>query len=213
MSSQKIIGLVVIGLIILGIFYYTATIFTPRAEAPEVSQVAPTETVKREQIGLSFAYPTGDTGFTLIEPPAATSSALLASFMLFPTVPYRGLKEKTEPGEVPAGIHIFVFSTPKTAKTETEATTTATEDRMTRLLKWANDNNSITSVTKAKTSPATVTLDGLKTLQYQADGLYQQDIYLTSYKNRVYMLVGQYTDMNDYTYTAFQELLKTVAFE
>ena len=57
-----------------------------------------------------------------------------------------------------------------------------------------------------------VEIDGIKALHYQADGLYQQDVYLVSYKDRVYMFVGQYNDMTEVTYTSFQELIKSISF-
>ena len=86
-------------------------------------------------------------------------------------------------------------------------------DRVTRLQNWAIDNDILTSFTKAKATPDIIELDGTKALHYQADGLYQQDIYLVSYKNRAYMFVGQYDAPSDITKTAFDELIGTVTFE
>ena len=104
-------------------------------------------------------------------------------------------------------MNIFIFAL------DEKATTTEDVSRITELQNWASDNSIVTAIKLAKKTPDVVDLDGVKALHYQADGLYQQDIYLLSYKARVYMFVGQYDKDMDYTYTAFQSLMKTVTLD
>ncbi len=167
------------------------------------------ETVTNDTVGLSFSYVPGEKGFTLTESPAG-ENGLLAAYVLIPTKEYQDFKASTDTREAPASISMLVYMLD-------EATSTASSgervDRITRLQNWAMDNSTLTAFGQAKATPDIIEVDGIKALHYQADGLYQQDIYLVSYKNRAYMLTGQYNDSADLTFTAFQELINTVSFD
>jgi hypothetical protein len=167
------------------------------------------ESVKNETVGLSFAYVSGDIGFSLIEPPIG-DRGLLAAYVLIPTKEYQDFKNAPESGEAPASVSVLVYSIDSATST---ATTSERLDRVTRLQNWAIDNNILTSFNHAKATPDIVEIDGIKALHYQADGLYQQNIYLVSYRSRAYMFVGQYDAATDITNTAFEELIKSVSFD
>ena len=132
----------------------------------------------------------------------------MKSYLLMPTKEFEAYKSRTDVGEAPANISLFVF----TLDTSANASTTG-ESRISQLQTWATDNSSFTSIKLAKNTPDVVEIDGVKALHYKADGLYQQDIYLAAYRGYVYMFVSQYDAETDMTYTAFQELLQTVTFE
>ena len=180
----------------------------------EAAEAALEQTVENDMLGLSFSYMGGPDGFTLVEPPAE-QKGILKAYLLLPTKSYQEYKTQEVPGEAPASMNVFVFTHEENqaTSTPTDASSTARADRMTRLKEWATTNATITSFTNAKSEPETVEIDGLKMLRYKADGLYQQDIYLASYKNQVYMFVGQYNEESDMTYTEFQKLMQTVSFD
>lgn len=176
------------------------------------AEAALEQKVQNDELGVSFSYTGGENGFTLVEPPAE-QVGILKAYLLLPVKAYEEYKAREVPGEAPAGMNIFVFTMADNATTSTDsASTGAKVDRLTRLQEWATTNTTITSYTAAKAAPETVEIDGLKMLHYKADGLYQQDIYLASYKNRAYMFVGQYNEEKDQTFTAFQALMQTVSF-
>lgn len=167
-----------------------------------------TEKVHNEAVGLGFSYQAGEAGLALFEPPL--SGNLLSAYLLMPQSDFEDYQAAdTEGREAPASIGVFVYALDAATTTESGERL----DRITRLQNWAMDNSTLTSFNQAKNTPDIVEIDGAKALHYQADGLYQQDIYLVSYKNRVYMFVGQYNDVKDMTYTSFAPFMETVAFD
>lgn len=196
-----IVALILIG--IAGLAYYQFV-----RNAADLSDI-PKEKVTNDTVGLSFSYPPSENGFSLVEPPVG-DIGLLAAYVLIPSKEYDDYKASTETREAPASISILVYALDSATST---ASSGERIDRVTRLQNWAIDNDILTSFTKAKATPDIIELDGTKALHYQADGLYQQDIYLVSYKNRAYMFVGQYDAPSDITKTAFDELIGTVTFE
>ena len=178
----------------------------------QASDEALKQTVENKALGLTFSYMGGADGFTLVEPPAE-QKGILKAYLLLPSKAYEAYKAQDTAGEAPAGMNVFVFTLEEDSATTTSAaTSTARADRMTRLQEWATTNTTITSYAAAKGAPETIEIDGLKTLHYKADGLYKQDIYLASYKNKAFMFVGQYNEESDQTYTEFQKLMQTVSF-
>lgn len=164
------------------------------------------QAVHSKDFGISFTYPMGNDGFTLIEPNGG-DKGMLKAYLMLPTTEYDSYKNGDD-SDAPAGMNVFVF-----ALQDATATSSETDTRISELQNWAADNNTLTQFKQAKNTPDVVELDGIKGLHYQAQGLYQQDVYLVSYKSRVYMMVGQYDKQTDHTYTAFQDLIKTVSFE
>lgn len=162
--------------------------------------------IERPDLGLSFAYQGGENGLSLIEPPAVPGQELLQAFILFPTSEYIEFQQAEEGREAPAGITIFVYEEP-------EPEESIELSRQERLEAWATERSGLTSYTRAISGVETVDLDGLNALFYQADGLYRQDIYLASYRGRIYVFIGQYNETDDFAHTTFKELMSTVTFD
>jgi hypothetical protein len=127
---------------------------------------------------------------------------------MIPTEEYAAFQSAEAGGETPASINVFVFTLEDVEVPEG----TEKPERITRLQNWAADNTALTSFSQALNTPDIVEIDGLKALHYRADGLYQQDVYLASYRGLVYMFVGQFNEETDLTYTAFQSLIASVSF-
>jgi hypothetical protein len=201
-------------LIIVGIAIATIVAFVGYhqfAGAPtEQDMAAEKQTVTNEEFGLSFSYLGGDAGFSLVEPAAV--GGIKKSYILIPTPEYKEFQKATEAGETPASISVLVFLLEEEEATST-GTSTERESRITRLQNWAIDNNILTSFNVAKATPDIVEIDSVKALHYQADGLYQQDIYLASYRNRVYMFTAQYNEAEDLTIASFPALIESISFD
>jgi hypothetical protein len=133
------------------------------------------------------------------------------TYLLIADSDYKDYAAATEPREAPASISVFILALEEAASST--ASTTERGSRITRLQNWAMDNKSLTSFHLTKTTPDIIEIDGVKALHYKADGLYQQDIYLASYKGMVYMFTAQYDKETDLTYKAFQEIMKSVSFD
>lgn len=204
---NKKIFLIVGAVALFGLLFFAYQQFTSY-QLDQAAEAVVKETVTNDELGLSFMYPTGETGFTLIEPPAG-ENGLLKAYLMMPTKAYQDLQASDDARETPASISVLIF----TLDEETlVGTSTERADRITRLQNWAIDNTSLTSFTTPKATPEIVEMDGLKAFHYQADGLYQQDIYLASYRGQVYMFATQYNEESDMTFTAFQELIASASF-
>jgi hypothetical protein len=165
------------------------------------------ETVTNKDYGFSFAYPKGDGGFTMVEP-NGEDKGIKKAYLMLPAEEFAQYQKSSNVGDAPAAMSVFVFSFDTGTTTDSKDTS-----RITELQNWAKDNSTLTSMKQAKGTPDVVDLDGIKALHYTADGLYQQDIYLLSYRGYVYMFAGQYNKTTDKTYTAFQDLIHSVSFE
>jgi hypothetical protein len=169
------------------------------------------ETVLADEFGFSFSYPVGDNGLTLIEPPIE-GNPFKKAYILMPDQDYEAFKLITGGTETPASVSVFVY------EFEDDETATGTDaiekpNRITRLQNWAKDNAQVTSFNLAKGTPDIIEIDSVKALHYKADGLYQQDIYLASYRGFIYMFTAQYNAETDITFQAFQEIIASVSFD
>jgi hypothetical protein len=144
------------------------------------------ETIARPEVTLSFTYPSGETAFSLAESVATSSGEVLAGYVLMPSDEYRAFTERGEEvRETPAAISVFVFSMEGVATSTETASGTVRLERLERLAAWATERDAITSFTRAQAPPEVVEIDGVNAYRYRADGLYQQEIYLASYQNRL----------------------------
>ncbi|MEY2665203.1 MAG: hypothetical protein RLZZ480_308 [Candidatus Parcubacteria bacterium] len=196
-----IIALAIAGIAILGYYQY-------QKRASDLTDVA-RETITNKDLALSFRYPAGERAFSVIES-SSPEEKLLKGYVLVPTKEYDEYTKSTEAREGPISISVLVYQLDEAPETGTSGEQL---DRVTRLQNWAIDNNTLTSFKVAKNPPEIVEIDGVKAFHYQADGLYQQDIYIASYKRRVYMFASSYNSELDITKTSFEELIKSVAFD
>lgn len=163
------------------------------------------ETAQNAELSIAFAYPGGEHGYSLIEPPVEEN--MLDAWILMPTADYASFKE-AESSDAPASMSVFIFSLP-----DEEASSEERAGRITRLQNWATDNKNITLIDRAYGTPDIVELDGVKALKYDTTGLFEQSIYLASYRSYVYMFVGQYNRPTDDIKQDFEELIASVRFE
>ena len=207
LSKQSLIIIGVVLLIITAVVGYQLF----KSYAPEGAPEGVLKTITDETYGISFSVPEGEEAFTIVEPPA-NQAGIQKSYVMLPTKAYNEYKNSENISEAPAGMNVFILTLEEERNTE-NATTAERADRMTRLKDWAMRFDGLTQYSQKKAEPEEVEIDGLKTLTYQVDGLYQQTIYLATYKNNVYMFVSQYNEESDMTKTAFDALLQSVSFE
>ncbi len=165
------------------------------------------ETASNEDISLAFTYPSGEAGYSLIEPPV--QGELIDAWIMMETPSYIKYQQGDK-SETPASMSVFVFKLPE------EATVAENEERagrITRLQNWANEKKNITYIDRAYGTPEIVEIDGVKALKYDTTGLFEQSIYLASYQSNVYMFVGQYDRPTDDIKQDFEALMASVKFE
>lgn len=202
-------------LIIIGVVLAIITVVVGyqlyKSYTPDTMSEGALKTIENETYGISFSFNEGEDAFTVVEPPE-NQAGIQKAYILLPTKAYNDYKDSEIISEAPASMNVFILTLEEVGNTE-NATSTERADRMTRLKDWAMRFDGLTQYSKKKAEPEEVEIDGLKTLKYQADGLYRQTIYLATYKNNVYMFVSQYNEESDVTRTAFDALLTSVSFD
>jgi hypothetical protein len=177
MSKKTLTIIIVVALIVAG--YFLVYDPTPR------ERVIETATVANVDYGLNFEYAAGADGYELIA--SATQDNALQSYVLIEKAALATFQ--AEGGETaPPTISVFVFQLPEEEDSE------ESPGRVTRLQNWAQANAGLTSFTDIYGTPKITEIDGVKALEYLTDGVYQQTIYLASYRGFVYMFGPTDTD-------------------
>jgi hypothetical protein len=166
-------------------------------------EVVVSERIERPELGIGFTFPSGEGAYSYIEPVFGTSTEgePLAAFVMIKSDAY------TDYMSAPPTMSIFIF--PELGESTSTAGTTS-PDRMTKIRTWAEENSGRTLYNLAQSAPEEVRIDGAKALHYKADGLYPNDVYITFYQNRYYLIIGQYDGESDPAYGIFKELVDSI---
>ncbi|MEY3784391.1 MAG: hypothetical protein RLZZ230_713 [Candidatus Parcubacteria bacterium] len=196
----------IILLIGVGFLVYSKVI-NPYLDSRTVTAVVPT-TIENTDMDFAFTYPSGEEGYTVIEPPIATTSTdgIKKIYLILNTAEYITFQTADAGGEAPPLISIFVIDLPEVAD-DIEA-----PDKITVLRTWAEQNPQLSSYSFRTSEPEEIEIDGVKALRYRTDGSYKQEVYLASHKGRVYVLTGQYQDEPDSIRAIFTNLIASLTF-
>ncbi len=194
------IAIVVVAAVVYGV--WGRTWLSDRTESVVVY-----ETASNEAVSLAFSYPSGEAGYSLIEPPV--EGELIDAWIMMGTPDYIKYQQ-ADATDAPASMNVFVFKLPDEVE---EAESVERAGRITRLQNWANEKKNITYIDRAYGTPEIVEIDGVKALKYDTTGLFEQSIYLASYQSNVYMFVGQYDRPTDNIKKDFEDLMASVRFE
>lgn len=200
MNKKVVAGLVIIGVVIAVYFAVQNGLFSNNERILEDT------IVQDDEYSLSFNYFAGEDGYHLAELEAGGS--VLQSYILVDQDSLATYQEGSA-DLAPPTMSVFIFALPVTEEVEG----VDQPGRITRLQNWAADNQGLTSYDLAYGTPEIIELDGVKTLQYDTDGSYQQSVYLASYRGYVYMFVGQYNRPTDNIKKDFETLISSVRFD
>lgn len=211
-----IIGGIVLLILIVGVVWYVGREpFDPqRLTVPG----APEQVVNEEQF-LEFTYYGGWEGYTLLEsaPNTAFGDPLLAkAYTIVDTERYDENDRSTEGigNQIPA-ISILVFNEPERATTTqatSTGTTTDTEAPEPTLREWAEAHSGFTAYGLRAGEPEDTDVDGARAIRYRAEGPFPSEVYVVDYRDKYYVLIGQYENEDDMIRTAFQKLLSQIFF-
>ena len=206
MNMKKIYLISLCGAVIVaGVVLYTLVI-RPQFDNRMVSVVAPV-TIKSTDLPLEFSYPSGDDGYTMIEPPVPlTGNGLTKVYIIMDTRQYLEYQSDTNVKTVPPSISVFVFQTPESLNTLEDA------GRITRLQTWAESNAQYSSFPLMDSEFEVVELDGVQALRYRTLGMFKQEVYLAEYRDHIYVFTGQFEDNNDSIHQMFANLVDSIVF-
>lgn len=164
-------------------------------------------TITGTGLPLEFTYPSGEEGYTLIEPPVATTSpeGVLKVYLIMENQAYLDFQVADSPQEAPPTVSIFVLQ-------EKDSVDGEKVGYISRLQTWANAHPKYSSFPLIKSEPEVVEIDGVPALRYRTDGLYQQEVYLASRKGKIVVFTGQFNEETDDIYIMYTELIRSVIF-
>tara|TARA_B100001179_G_C18578226_1_gene398568 strand:- start:153 stop:770 length:618 start_codon:yes stop_codon:yes gene_type:complete len=202
-KKNKILLLVVIAIVAVAAIIYF--VIDRKEQAIFDSQNA-VETVMRDDLGFEFGYTAGPDALSMVEPPV-TGQPMEAAFIIMPSSEYVAFANG-EDQDVGPTISLFVFR----YSDNEMASTTEVLSKDEKLMTWAQENQTLTSINNATSDVVDYELDGLKGISYTAEAEYKQNIKLFRLGDRNYMFVGQYRDKGDQMDKYFEEVLSTVRF-
>ena len=204
MNKKQIFGFSAILLVLIAGLY--VLVLKPQLDNRTVPVVTDV-TISNTEIGLDYKYPSGEKGYTLIEPPIASSTdAIKKIFLIMSTEEYIAYQTTNAQRETPPTVSIFVFTADAVPVTATPS------GRVEQLRAWIREYPQYSSFSLATTSPEVVELDGLKLLTYQTNGQYKQVVYVTTYGDNTYVFTGQFREVGDPIYNMFANLMQSVSF-
>ena len=202
-SQQKLL------FILIGVIIILAAVFwgIQSKEQTEFEAQNAVETVNRPELGFSFGYTAGPDALSMVEPPVS-GQPLEAAFIIMPSSEYVAFANG-EDEDVGPTISLFVFQYgDDEMPVEVEMLGKAE-----KLMAWAQENQSITSINNTTSDITDFELDGLRGISYESEETYKQDIRLFRLGDRHYMFVGQYQSNGDDMDKYFDEVLSTIKFD
>ncbi len=172
-----------------------------------ISAVVPT-TIENQTLDFAFTYPSGEAGYTVIEPPVSTttSDGIQKIYLILNTAEYITFQSTTTGGKAPPLISVFVVTLPEISDDA------ETPSRVTILRNWAEQTPRLSSFASRTNEPEEVEIDGVKALRYRTEGSYKQEVYLAYHHGRAYIFTGQFTEDTDTIRTTFTDLISSLAF-
>ena len=187
--------LIVILLIIGGLYVATQkNNSTDSAQPPSDNQSTETSEFASSKTPLRFSYPSGQGGYTLIQPPITEQDepGLLEALVLFRTHEYEELLQSEGGREGPPSINVLVFSF--------EGQTTE---------EWLVENSLFTNYQENNVQE--IQIDGKAGVSYDWDGLYQGRTVAVAHDGEIYIFTGTFfSGVEDDRQSDFANLLATV---
>lgn len=146
-------------------------------------------------VGIEFTYRTGPDGYVVQElTPAPSTSDLIRTVILMQTSDAN--KEMPEGGEGPATITIQVV---KNSKKQHPAV-------------WADAHHIYSNINLKRGEVKEYVLGGANAVRYDADGLYTSDNVVVAHGENMYVITGNYIDIDSDIRTDFISLLESITF-
>lgn len=205
MKKIYIVGSVLL-LVAVGFLVYSKVV-KPQLDNRMVTAVVPA-TIENKELDFAFTFPSGEAGYTTVEPPVATttSDGIQKIYLILNTAEYITFQSTAAGAEAPKLISVFVIALPETPDG------VETPDRVTILRNWAEQTPQMSSFSLKTTEPEALEIDGVKTLRYQTEGTYKQEVYLAYHKGRIYVFTGQYVEESDDIRSTFKNLINSLTF-
>lgn len=192
---QKIIAALVAVALLVGAGYWY---FYADTEVSPDDTGMRTATYASNDLGLTFEYRTGASGYSLEEhSPSQGDTTLLRTLVLMSTKDKIDLERNPRPeSEGPPVISISVFKN--------------TEKQFP--LSWAMEHTQYSTFNLKTSEESQVVVGGANAIAYSADGLYASRNVVVAHGDNVYVITGQFLDTNSDLWRDFQPLVESIRF-
>jgi hypothetical protein len=207
-----IIGLAVVVLAIAGVAWYA---WHKTDDAAHLDIPGEPERVTNEPQSLEFTYYGGPDGYTLLESWEDTDLGdpnLVKAYTIVKTADY------TANGGTPTGvgnkipaITILVFN----EASSTVATTTGSSTEPVpgpTLREWAEAHRGFTAYGLKTGDAVDARVDNVGAISYTSEGPFASETYVVKYRNKYYVIIGQYQTLESDIRKAFEKLLTQIYF-
>jgi len=205
---NKYFFLILIVVVGLGILYLLPTI-EPREQDGEMMEGSMSDTghfMKGEEawfrydgneLGFSFEYRVSPDGYMFSEGAGQGTPDLLKVLTLTNGADAQELSESTDAREGPPVIRISVFD----------------NGVDTQVADWVDQKSSISNIGLAKLNPSQFVIQGADAaVRYEVDGLYRGDTIVIANSDKIYLLVGEYMDIDSSIRRDFETLVDSLEF-
>lgn len=152
-------------------------------------------TYSQSDIGLEFDYPEGPLGYVVDERmPVDLGTGLIKNIILMRTEDT--LHEPPVGGEAPPAIVISVFGNTKKQFPRS----------------WADENIQYSNINLVTGEVEEAVVGGANAIRYMTDGLYKSENVVVAHGDHVYIITGQFMDLNSPIHREYQVLVESVRF-
>lgn len=193
--SRKLFALAVLVSLIL-LLGFVATWHTFAPTAVESTDIRTIISESNSDIGYSFSFPSGDSGFYLDQSADLTEADGLRKAIVL--IPYADLNSYWAPSEgstPPPVVNIYVFDNIANLK----------------ISDWVTKYDVFSRHSRAVSSIDETTLNGATALRYETDGSYRSYVLVLSRGNQVAVLIGEFTDPDTQLFNDFWNIAASFA--
>jgi hypothetical protein len=196
MRNLAILLILLIVLVIAGGVFFWNSNARNGLKHSDTAQAAAMEEYIDEDYGISFKYPGGARGYTVIEPVVTPEMGPEKIIVLMKSRDVELQKSGRLGGEYPPAINIRVFKNPNQQNPAA----------------WATENPEYANTDLMLNAMSSMTLGGKPAVRYRADGLYAADYLVIPNGNYMYLISGDFIDENSSIKGDFERLINSIQF-
>ena len=196
---MKYILIIVAAVAVLGALFFAFNTYIYNEKPSDVMTTtanAQTEKYMLPEEGLTFDYPVGDDGYTVLEMPDAQGEPMtLRTLRLLPTADYQDEQSRAG-GEGSPSWMLTIYS----------------NDQKLQPAQWVEAIPNVSNIPLALGEPVEAVVGGANAVTYRTDGLYPTQVYVIAHANLIYMVQVSFMDESARTYAEHQAWINSFAF-
>ncbi|MES2966685.1 MAG: hypothetical protein V4668_02775 [Patescibacteria group bacterium] len=196
---MKYILIIVATVVGLGVLFFAFNTFIyneKQGDEMEAPADVQTETYTLPEEGLTFVYPAGNDGYTVLEMPDTLSEPMpVRTLRLLPTSDYQDEQSRVG-GEGSPSWMLSIYA----------------NDQKLQPAQWVEANAQVSNIPLALGQPVEAIVGGANAVTYRIDGLYPTQVYVIAQANLIYVAQVSFMDETARTYTEHEAWINSFEF-